>query len=442
VATLYQRMRATPSAEQKRFSIDDWLGWFSYQGVGYPITSTASTSDREDVENSFIGYVQGIYKSNEVVFATMLARQLLFAEARFQWQQLRAGRPGDLFGTPELAILDNPWRGGTTGELLTRMDQDVSLAGNAYIAREARRLRRLRPDWVTIVLTAPPHEAVESDVAGYLYTPGGPMSSTDAKIYLPGELAHWSPIPDPEAQYRGMSWLTPVVNEVLADKAATRHKLKFFENGATPQIAVSLNENLTPEQFEKFMAKMNAAHVGVENAYKTFFVGGGADVTVIGKDLQQLDFKVTQGAGETRIAAAGGVPPIIVGLSEGLESATYSNYGMARRKFGDHWARPQWRSACASLAAIVETPDDARLWYDDTDIAFLREDEKDAAEILRVQMAAIESGIRGGYTPDSIVDAVISGDLRRMQHTGLFSVQLQPPGTGTVPQDSQEDPRA
>jgi hypothetical protein len=59
--------------------------------------------------------------------------------------------------------------------------------------------------------------------------------------------------------------------------------------------------------------------------------------------MKQIDFKVTQGHGETRIAAAAGVPPIIVGLSEGLEAATYSNYGQARRRFADVTMRPLWR---------------------------------------------------------------------------------------------------
>src|SRR5205823_2138143 len=32
-------------------------------------------------------------------------------------------------------------------------------------------------------------------------------------------------------RWRGMSWLTPVLREIQADTATTRHKQKFFENG-------------------------------------------------------------------------------------------------------------------------------------------------------------------------------------------------------------------
>lgn len=455
MAKLWSLLRGRSVATESRYSVDDYLNdaAFSYGGHSYPLMGYGSTAmrDVEEIENSFLGYVQGAYKSNGVVFAVILARLLLFSEARFQWQPLASGRPGELFGTPELRLLERPWPNGTTGELLARMEQDVSLGGNFYCAREpgapgeVGRLRRLRPDWVSIVLTAPPAEAVKSDVVGYLFHPGGLGSLARPELYLPGEVAHWSPIPDPDAQYRGMSWLTPVMREIAADKAATVHKGKFFTNAATPNLAVSFKESVTEEQFKAFMDAMDSAHQGVDKAYQTLYLGGGADVSVVGADLKQMDFKVTQGHGETRIAAAGGVPPIIVGLSEGLDAATYSNYASARRKFGDHWARPQWRSACAALEPLLAlprgaTPGAVRLWFDDRDIAFLREDQKDAAEITKIQMLAIESAVRAGFKPDTVVQAVTSGDPTVMKHTGLFSVQLQPPGSGqAAPADAPDD---
>jgi phage portal protein BeeE len=194
----------------------------------------------------------------------------------------------------------------------------VSLAGNAYVVREEGRLRRLQPDWVTIVLTAPPAVAVRSDVVGYWYHPGRTYSNVDKpessdELYLPAEMCHWSPIPDPEAQYRGMSWLTPVVREVMADKAATLHKERFFVNGATLGPVVSSKENLSDEQFQEWVENLDKAHKGVTNAYKPLYLASPVDVNTTTADMRQLDFKITQGAGETRICAAGGVPPIIVG---------------------------------------------------------------------------------------------------------------------------------
>lgn len=425
-------LRRRWQAGESRYTIDDWTAdkFFAFNGATYPIFGGSYSTSVEDVENSFPGYIQGAYKSDGIVFACMLARMMIFSEARFQWQQMRRGRPGDLFGTPELALLERPWPNGTTGELLSRMEQDTSLAGNFYAVREGDRLRRLRPDWVTILLTAPPDQAVASDVVGYEYKPGGTLSRVESGFYQPEQICHWSPIPDPDAQYRGMSWLTPVVREVLADKAATMHKLKFFENGATLNTIVSLKETVTEEQFKKFVQAMTDAHKGVDNAYKTLYVGGGADVTLVGADMKQLDFKSTQGAGESRVAAAAGIHPVIVGLSEGLagSSLNQGNFNAARRLTADKTMRPLWRSATAALESVVRVPDGARLWFDDRDIAFLRDDRKDLAGIQGVESQSIRTLLDAGYTADSVKVAVIAQDWSLLEHSGLFSVQLQPAG--------------
>jgi hypothetical protein len=219
----------------------------------------------------------------------------------------------------------------------------------------------MRPDWVTIVLgSKDPNAQVgrpRRRGVGYVYHPGGRNSGRDPVGLLREEVAHFAPIPDPSASFRGMSWLTPVIREILADGAATTHKLKFFENGATPNMIVSSTRTRgSAAGVRAVQGDVRGEPQGVDNAYETLFLGGGADATVVGSDMRQLDFKVTQGAGETRIAAAAGVPPVIVGLSEGLQAATYSNYSQARRRFADGTMRPLWRNIAGSLATIVEVP--------------------------------------------------------------------------------------
>jgi hypothetical protein len=142
-----------------------------------------------------------------------------------------------------------------------------------------------------------------------------------------------------------------------------------------------------------------------------------------------------QGAGETRIAAAAGVPPVIVGLSEGLQAATYSNYGQARRRFADNTMRPLWRNMAGSLETIVPPPTGARLWYDDRDIQALAEDKKDLAEVRALDAQQIRTLSDAGAEWDAVIDAVTTGDYTRLKgsHTGLYSVQLQPAGTVTAP---------
>ena len=427
-------------ASEERFDLSG-LSQALNAGLGYGIplldlSTTYGKTEIEPVAGSYQTYVQGAYKSNGVVFACILARMLLFSEIRFAFQQFNNGKPSSLFSTADLAVLERPWTNATTGDLMVRWEQHASLAGNAYAYRSPRTgsLRVLRPDWVDILVGSPDDDpfSLDAHVAGYLYRPGG--SDKKAVTLLPENVAHYAPIPDPAGQFRGMSWITSIVTEVEADSMATAHKRKFFENGATPNLAVKYPKELTAEQVKQFASLINGEHKGWQNAYKTMHIGGGADPVAIGTNFQQLEFKITQGHGETRVAAAAGVPPIVVGLSEGLEASTYSNYGQARRKFADGWARPHWRMAAGALESIVPPPSTgARLWYDASDVSFLQEDEKDAAAILAQQAQTIRTLTDAGYTPDSVKAAVDAGDLNLLTHSGLYSVQLQAPGTGQAP---------
>lgn len=406
-----------------------------------PSMSWSSLSSTEEkIEDNFGGYIKHVLKANGVVFACVLARQMTFSEVRFQYQRLEDGRPTDLFGLPSLGLLENPWPNGTTGELLSRMEQDASLAGNFYATTvgegDGARIRRLRPDWVTIVTGIPgvPGDevdpfALDAELIGYVYKPDFPRSK--ATFLTPDRVVHYSPIPDPDAQWRGMSWVTPVVREIQGHSAASAHKLKFFENGTTANFVVSYKDNLTPDQFREVVGAYREAHTGSQNAYKTIHLGHGADITTVGADLKQLDFKATQGASETLIAAASGCGAIIAQLSEGLagSSLNQGNFNAARRRFADMTIRPLWRTAAASLAKFADVPDGARLWYDARDVAFLQEDAKDAADIEQVKAATIRTLVEAGFEPASVIHAVDAQDMTLLQHTGKVSVQLAEPGS-------------
>ncbi|MEU2075427.1 phage portal protein [Streptomyces sp. NPDC013489] len=425
-------------------TIDDYaaalqssMGYSGWSPMG--VTQSQPWQAAERAPADFPGYAM-LFATNPIVWACMVARQSVFAGARFTWQRLNSGRPSEMFGNAELGRLETPWVGGTTQDLLARVIQDADLAGNSYWAADGPELVRMRPDWVRIVLE---RRTMHGGVLGwrrygYLYEEPG-----EEPVFLwPEEVAHFAPTPDPMATYRGMSWLTPVLRETQADSLMLRHKRAFLENAATPNLVVRLAREVTPEAFEKFKAKMDSGHRGVENAYKTLYLGGGADVTVVGRDFQQLDFAKVQGAGETRIAAAAGTPPIIVGLSEGLQAATYSNYGQARRRFADGTIHPLWGNVAGSFATLLRSPGTAtRLWYDVTGHPFLREDRKDAAEIQGIQSRTIRALVDAGYTPESVQRAVESEDWKLLQHTGLFSVQLQAPGStgsSTTPTPPEE----
>lgn len=435
---------------------DDYFSQVSIGGNTYLTGGLQQTirGNVEEIDGQFGSLVQQAYKENGIVFACMLARLQLFSEARFQFQQLRNGRAGDLFSKPQLDILEKPWPNGNTGDLLARMITDADLGGNAFIARrdsDHNVLRRLRPDWVDIILGSPNDPEVEAgdinaEVVGYFYYPGGRGGGRERVTLLREEVAHFAPIPDPTAAFRGMSWLVPVLREIAADKALTSHKNLFLVNGATPNLTVAIDKDLkeaaNPAAFAEWVEAFKKTNpTGSQwERYKTWYLAGGTTVTKVGSDMKEIDFKAVQGAGETRIAAAAGVPPVIVGLSEGLQAATYSNYGQARRRFADNTMRPLWRSAAGALEDIVPAPAGSRLWYDDRDIQALAEDKKDLAEVHALESQQIRTLVDAGYDAGSVVKAVTAGDFTLLKHSGLFSVQLQPPGTVAAPDPAKALP--
>lgn len=413
---------------------------------GNPVTQTWTKTPAEPIGSNFDEMVTKALQASAVVSAVEMVRMSVFSEARFQWQTFNKGRPGDLFGSPELALLERPWPGGTTGDLLSRMILDADFAGNAYVARIDGELVRLRPDWTDIVLAKRLVDVPDPDAdvvaqvgykrAGYAYYERGKNPDTRPVYFLPDEVAHFAPYPDPLAVYRGMSWLTPVCRDIETDKQGTDHKSKWFENAATPNLAISLPKEIDADDFLQFVELMDNSHKGSENAGKTLYLAGGADPTVIGSNMQQMDFKAVQGASETRIAAAGGIHPVIVGLSEGLSGSSLNagNYSAAKRSVGDRTMRPLWRNVAGSLEVLLENPNPAtRLWIDDRDVAFLRDDEMDRAQIASADAQIIRTLGDGGWDPDSIKAAMAAGyDWSLLKSSGLLPVQLQPPGSGTT----------
>src|SRR6266568_4520765 len=161
--------------------------------------------------------------------AITLVRQMLLSEATFKLQNKVTKQ---LYGTQDLRILEESWPNGTSGDLLSLMELGASSAGNAFIAAvEDDELLWLPPKEVTIV-----SEMVTSSRGvryrrplGYDWDPkltAAPGENRDrqAQFFTVDEVAHWAPIKDSAANFRGMCWLTPVIREVAADQGLTQYK--------------------------------------------------------------------------------------------------------------------------------------------------------------------------------------------------------------------------
>ena len=417
---------------------------FSGSGAYSVSSSDPSGRYKEGIPAGIVRSARQAYEQNGIVFACIAARMALFSEARFQFQSTIDRH---LFGTQDLAMLEYPWPNATAGELLARLEQDVSVAGNSYIRKVTPGdgsdplLVQMRPDCVTIV------SEERYDDAGRMYkVPVGYAEDLTAQgytdrppqFYSADEVAHYSPVPDPSACWRGMSWLTPVLREISADNALTAYKTVHVQRGATPGLVLKYSQKLSQPVVDRLKKRLDAMYGGPENAGRALVLDEGADVTVAGSTLEQLQFTAVQGAGEVRILAASQVPTEVIGI-EGARSAS-GNYELAIRRFADLWARPHWRMACASLQHLLpDVTAPTRLWYDVSDIAALREGELARGQATLVRAQAVGALVTAGYSRESAIAAVESGDLAQLE----ADPGAAPPGAPTgvrapqagVPQD-------
>jgi phage portal protein BeeE len=423
---------AAARGRPQALSLDEYASWFSYGGTAYPMLQTTySTLDQERISLT----AAHAAKTSGPVFALVLARMQVFSQVRFQWTRWQGSQQGDLFGNAELRVLETPWPGGVTADLLARMEWDVSAAGNAYIRRKGSTLHRLNPAWVIIVMGSAedaenPAAAADTTVAGYLWRPPGgkPM------FFTPQQVAHYAPLPDPDAHFLGESWIAPVMRDLQGDQASTEHKWRFFENSAMPNMAIAFDPAVGIDAVRQFKELMEEEHRGVANAFRTLFLGGGAKPAAVGSSFKDMDYAVVQGRAESRLAAAAGVPPSWVGFAEGLQGSSLNagNFQSARRRFSDGTMVHLWGNAASSLQPLLAVPPGASLTYDGR-VPFMREDASDLAGIQAEQASTIASLINAGFIPDTVVKAVAGNDMTLLKHSGLTSVQLVPPSSGQEP---------
>lgn len=387
-----------------------WEGMASGAAV---LTTSYASPDREAVMPQMTAWAQSANANSAIVFAAILVRMALFCEATFQFQ---AKDDKHLFGNTSLAKLEEPFGpDSTSGDLLARMEQDASLVGQAYIwdAPGEDRLVRLRPDWTTIVselVQVPGGGQYRRKLGYWVEPPRSVLGQGTGQFYPADEVVHWAPVPDPAADFRGMSWLTPVYRDVTGDDGLVNYKIKYLENSASPNLLIRYAQKLHPGTIDSVRERMHARYGGVSNSFKTLVLDQGADVTVIGNSLAQMDFSNVSAVGTERILAAANVPGVLVGL-EPLRGAG-RGYQESMQKFANLYARPQWRSACGALSQLLDVPSGNRLWFDTSDIAALQDGEMERGQSALVRSQAVLALNQAQkYTPDSIVTAVDAGDL-------------------------------
>ena len=359
--------------------------------------------------------------SNGTVYGIARRRADLFSQGVFAFRRFGRGLPtmADVFTTSALSPLE-PAR-----PLLEQCELDVACCGGSFWVADGSTLRNLPAEWVTIVSMSDRHPddpalAWDARPRGVIYNP----PTLDAEVFMWDEVTAYIPERDPGARWRGMSWLRPAMEDVQSDNGARRYLTRFFDNAATPNMAVVFPPEVVKETVEAFRDVFLSKHEGAERAFRTAFLGGGADLKVIGSTLKELDSQNIRQQVHKDIAAAAGVPIVAAGIEQG----TYANSKESNRALADGKIRYLWASAAEAFAGAVTAPAGSELFVDTSKVAALQADALDDAQTVAQQANTMRTLVDGGYDPDSVTAAVTTGDLGKLVHSGNLSVQLLPPG--------------
>ena len=155
---------------------------------------------------------------------------------------------------------------------------------------------------------------------------------------------------DPSNPWNPQPPLAAAAREVDTDNEANRYVFAVLKNDATPRTMLELpmDAALSEAEYRRLKAQF-ADRYGGDMRGNVAILEGGAKLTRASLNMEELAFEALRKIPEARICAVMRVPPILAGLSVGLDNATYSNYEQARKAYTEDTLVPLWRSVSGQI---------------------------------------------------------------------------------------------
>lgn len=239
---------------------------------------------------------------------------------------------GQRFQThPVLDLIRRPNGVQGQAELFEALYGQVLLSGNGFVEAVGDlgvpdELHVLRSDRMSVV------PGSDGWPVAYEYKVGAKGHRFDARGMSP--VCHMRAF-HPQDDHYGLSPMTAAASAVDVHNAASRWSKGLLDNAARPSGAIvyrggEAGASMSPAQFDRLSAEMEAHHQGARNAGRPMLLEGGLDWKQMGFSPSDMEFQKTKEAAAREIAVAFGVPPMILGIPG---DATYANYAEANRAF-------------------------------------------------------------------------------------------------------------
>ncbi len=200
---------------------------------------------------------------------------------------------------------------------------------------------------------------------------------------------------DPDDPRLGISPLRPILREIVTDNEASGFMAALLRNMGVPTVLISpANEqdSIGTETARRIREEFGDGTAG-ENAGTAFVPGFPLKVETLSLTPEAMRLERFRFNPEARIAGALRVPPMVVGLSVGDITRTYSNYGQARKAAYEDCLMPLGRqmAKAAGKRLLPEFDGEPGEWlgWDYSQVAALGEDQ---TEIYRRNNLAVLGG--------------------------------------------------
>lgn len=287
----------------------------------------------------FMSLVSQGYRRNAVAYACI--RTLSTSVAEPPLKVFRKNTDAEDENHPLRRLLERPNPFMSEFEFWELVVTHMSICGKSYWWKQRSNrgepiaLWPLRPDRIS------PKLDPDALLAGWTYT----LDGKDFPLPVGDVLAFNLPDPGDETGgvVGGLGPLQVLAAEIDTDNEATSHVFALLRNYAVPGVAVKVKGEVDDDEKEAFKRDFMNRYGGSRRGEPAIIDGAEVDITPLSHTLRELEFPDLRGVAESRICAAIGVPPILVGVKVGLDRSTYSNIAESRRFWTQTRLAEWWR---------------------------------------------------------------------------------------------------
>jgi HK97 family phage portal protein len=229
-------------------------------------------------------------------------------------------------------LLERPYPGSTSADLLSTLMVHLCVNGNAFLGKF-----RSEGEIVQLGLLNPEQVTVELKGQRVIYT----ISRTEGvSEHGPEDILHLKAMGS-----TGVTGLSPVQQARLTLSLSANlqeHAKQYFEEGSRPSGILTVGNDVaspSDEGLDRLREEWRNKQGGVEKMHRVAVIGGDAKFTPIAFSADDSQFLQQRQLSATEVARIFRVPPWLIGAPTG-DSLTYANVLDQNRHFVTHSLRP------------------------------------------------------------------------------------------------------